>query len=144
MKGKFDAYVLWPLAKKFLNWIVDRSTARNFTVYIFMFSLLVLHFHLIYCLHSLEFEREMRWCTLSRFPTSQDSDTKAQSILMQLVVLFLWDWMRSSRLFYGLSLTSSWTILNYFCLLQCWNINFLYLGCTHSIFLFNFWGHFFI
>ena len=31
-KGKFDAYVLWPLAKKFQNWIVDRSTARNFTV----------------------------------------------------------------------------------------------------------------
>ena len=23
MKGKFDAYVLWPLAKKFQNWIID-------------------------------------------------------------------------------------------------------------------------
>ena len=33
MKGKFDAYVLWPLAKKFQNWIVDRSTAFDFTVY---------------------------------------------------------------------------------------------------------------
>ena len=32
MKGKFDAYILWPLAKKFQNWIVDRSTARDFTV----------------------------------------------------------------------------------------------------------------
>ena len=36
MKGKFglkfDAYVLWPLAKKFQSWIVDRSTARDFTV----------------------------------------------------------------------------------------------------------------
>ena len=32
MKGKFDAYALWPLAKKFQNWIVDRSTARDFTV----------------------------------------------------------------------------------------------------------------
>ena len=32
MKGKFDAYVLWPLAKRVQNWIVDRSTARNFTV----------------------------------------------------------------------------------------------------------------
>ena len=32
-KGKFDAYVVWPLAKKFQNWIVDRSTARDFTVY---------------------------------------------------------------------------------------------------------------
>jgi hypothetical protein len=32
MKGKFDAYVLWPLAKKFQNWIVHRSTARDFTV----------------------------------------------------------------------------------------------------------------
>ena len=26
MKGKFDSYVLWPLAKSFQNWIVDRST----------------------------------------------------------------------------------------------------------------------
>ena len=32
MKGKFDAYVLWPLAKKFQNLIVDRSTARDFSV----------------------------------------------------------------------------------------------------------------
>ena len=32
VKGKFDAYVLWPLAKKFQNWIVDQSTAREFTV----------------------------------------------------------------------------------------------------------------
>ena len=32
MEGKFDAYVLWPLAKKFQNWKVDRSTARDFTV----------------------------------------------------------------------------------------------------------------
>jgi len=32
MKGKFDAYVLWPLFKKFQNWIVDRSTARDVTV----------------------------------------------------------------------------------------------------------------
>ena len=33
MKGNFDAYVVWPLAEKFQNWIVDRSTARNFTVF---------------------------------------------------------------------------------------------------------------
>ena len=33
MKGKFDAYVLWPYAKSVQNWIVDRSTARNFKVY---------------------------------------------------------------------------------------------------------------
>ena len=33
MKGKFDAYVLWPLAKKFQNWIVDQSSARDFTVF---------------------------------------------------------------------------------------------------------------
>ena len=32
MKWKFDVYVLWPLTKKFQNWIVDRSTARDFTV----------------------------------------------------------------------------------------------------------------
>ena len=33
MKGKLDPYVLWPLAKKLQNWIVEQSTARNFTVY---------------------------------------------------------------------------------------------------------------
>ena len=37
MKGKSDAYVLWPLAKNF-NWIVDRSTAHNFTAYAWSFS----------------------------------------------------------------------------------------------------------
>ena len=35
MMGKFDAYVPWPLSKSFQNWIVDRSTARNFTVCLF-------------------------------------------------------------------------------------------------------------
>ena len=42
MKGKFNAYVLWPLAKRVQNWIVDRSTAHNFTVCYFIndFSLL--------------------------------------------------------------------------------------------------------
>ena len=39
MKGKFDAYVLWPLAKRVQNWIVDRSNARDFTVFMFMSSL---------------------------------------------------------------------------------------------------------
>ena len=32
MKGKFDAYVVWHLVKRVQNWIVDPSTARNFTV----------------------------------------------------------------------------------------------------------------
>ena len=32
MKGKFDAYVLWPLAFDLWPLIVDRSTARDFTV----------------------------------------------------------------------------------------------------------------
>ena len=32
MKGKFDAYVLWSLAKIVQNWIVDQSSARNVTV----------------------------------------------------------------------------------------------------------------
>ena len=32
MKGKFDDYVLWPLAKKIKNWIVDQSAARDLTV----------------------------------------------------------------------------------------------------------------
>ena len=36
MKGKFDAYVLWPLAKIVQNWIVDRSTAHNFMVFNFV------------------------------------------------------------------------------------------------------------
>ena len=31
MKGKFDAYELWPLAQSFQNWIVDQSTAHDFT-----------------------------------------------------------------------------------------------------------------
>ena len=31
MKGKSNAYVVWPLAKKFQNWMVDQSTARDFT-----------------------------------------------------------------------------------------------------------------
>ena len=33
MKGKFDAYILWPLAQRVQNWIADRSTARDFTVF---------------------------------------------------------------------------------------------------------------
>ena len=32
MKGKFDAYVLRPLAKLIQNWIINQSTARDFTV----------------------------------------------------------------------------------------------------------------
>ena len=32
MKGKFDAYVLWPLDKRVRNWIVDQCTAPDFTV----------------------------------------------------------------------------------------------------------------
>ena len=32
MKGKFDAYVLWTLAKRVQNGIVDRFTAHNFGV----------------------------------------------------------------------------------------------------------------
>ena len=32
MKGKFDAYILWPLDKRVQNWIVDRCTAPDFTV----------------------------------------------------------------------------------------------------------------
>ena len=34
MKGKFDPYVLWPLAKRIQNWISDQSTTRDFTVVI--------------------------------------------------------------------------------------------------------------
>ena len=38
MERKFDAYVLWPLAKRVKNWIVDRFTARNFMVLGFVYS----------------------------------------------------------------------------------------------------------
>ena len=41
IKEKFDAYVLWPLAKKLQNWIVDQSTASDFTVVTFRLSWLV-------------------------------------------------------------------------------------------------------
>ena len=33
MRGKFDAYLLWPLAKRVQNWIADWSIASNFTVF---------------------------------------------------------------------------------------------------------------
>ena len=32
MKGNFDAYVLWPWAKKVENWIIDWSNAHDFMV----------------------------------------------------------------------------------------------------------------
>ena len=32
MKGKFDSYALWPLAKKFRNWKVDWPTTCDFMV----------------------------------------------------------------------------------------------------------------
>ena len=32
MKGGFDAFELWPLYKMVQNWLVDRSTAPNFTL----------------------------------------------------------------------------------------------------------------
>ena len=32
MKGNFKAYVLWPMDKMVQNWIVDQSTARDFTI----------------------------------------------------------------------------------------------------------------
>ena len=35
MKGKFDLYILWLLAKRVQNWIIVRSTTRDFTVYKF-------------------------------------------------------------------------------------------------------------
>ena len=36
MKWRFATYVLWPLAKRVQNWIVDRSTARELTVFQFL------------------------------------------------------------------------------------------------------------
>ena len=38
MKGFFDAYALWPLDKMDQNWIVDQSTARNFTVFSWLYN----------------------------------------------------------------------------------------------------------
>ena len=34
MKGKFEAYVLWPLGKRVQNWIVAPSTASDFMLYL--------------------------------------------------------------------------------------------------------------
>ena len=48
IKEKFDAYVLWPLAQRVQNWIVDRSTACNFTVCIKISP--VRNIWLLYCL----------------------------------------------------------------------------------------------
>jgi hypothetical protein len=53
---KFD--VLWPSAKKFQNWIVDQSTAREFTVseYIYvdylLFIILYFRFAIKICIHT--------------------------------------------------------------------------------------------
>ena len=38
MKGIFGPYVLWPLDKKLIFWIVTRVSARNYTVYIYLLS----------------------------------------------------------------------------------------------------------
>ena len=43
MKGKLDAYVLWPLDKGVQNWIVDWSTASNFTLNIIGKSESIMH-----------------------------------------------------------------------------------------------------
>ena len=47
MKGNFDAYVLWPLDKMVQNWIVYRSTARDFTVTV----LLTIPFNKLLCVN---------------------------------------------------------------------------------------------
>ena len=63
MKGKFDPYVLWPLAQKFQNWIVDRSTARDFTVLMILwwFFLKCLEFNLLpFLFHKLQFYVQLR------------------------------------------------------------------------------------
>jgi hypothetical protein len=33
LKGKFDGYIMWSLAQRVQNWIVDRSTVRDFAVF---------------------------------------------------------------------------------------------------------------
>ena len=33
IRGKFDAYVMWSLAQRVRNWIVGRSTVRDFMVF---------------------------------------------------------------------------------------------------------------
>jgi hypothetical protein len=48
MKGNFDAYVLWPLDKMVQNWIVDRSTARDFTVVVLTKVDLMPEFYFLY------------------------------------------------------------------------------------------------
>ena len=38
MKGKFEAYVMWPLAKRFQTWIVAQSTAWTLRYIEFLFE----------------------------------------------------------------------------------------------------------
>ena len=42
MKGKFDGYVLWFLAQRVQNWIVDQFTARDFTVGKVIFNMYII------------------------------------------------------------------------------------------------------
>ena len=53
MKGKFDAYVLWPLAQRVQNWIVDRSKVDIFfecnTLILFLPDKLVKKSELVLC-----------------------------------------------------------------------------------------------
>ena len=79
MRGKFDAYVLEPLSKKFQIWIVDWSITPNFTVHIFLHNKTqFLHFSSKYvsfkikslfitiiCMISL-FNRQLTMCQIKR------------------------------------------------------------------------------
>ena len=38
MKGIFGPYVLWPLDKKLIFWIVTRASARDYTVYVLFWN----------------------------------------------------------------------------------------------------------
>ena len=50
MKGKFDAYVFWPLAKRVQKWIIARPTVRDYSVfYFFDTALRIMNFKNLAC-----------------------------------------------------------------------------------------------
>ena len=77
MKRKFDPYVLWPLAKKVQNWIVDRSTTRDFTVISFFLIRILIRIlqrvwsHLIRTMGNLTFSKQIDRITSELFNISQ-------------------------------------------------------------------------
>ena len=105
MKGKFDPYVLWPLAKSLQNWIVDRSTARDFTVYIE-----IIFFAWCINLGKIVLKKLMKFMNseLPVWPKWYKYTWTGISIES------IWAWARTILLTFAMSIAcSSWITLNY-------------------------------